>query len=182
MARRGERRGALGATTTVTVTILDDDTTTIVEVPTLGDFGRILLCGLVGLTGFLLLHRKGIGAAAVIMGLLLGGSTAVSAAPAKSPKKRASILTQIQVTGDQTTIRLQDGTTIQVDLDDLEVKDRRRKSRGKRGSGASFQSLAGGQAVVLKVRPGAKNQADRVQVQIFDNLGQAQSAVADGQK
>jgi predicted outer membrane repeat protein len=173
---------ALGATTTVTVTIIDDDTAAIVEVPTLGDVGRILLCGLVGLTGFLLLHRKGIGAAAVIISLLLGGATAVSAAPAKSPRMRAAILSQIQVTGDQTTIRLQDGTTILVDLDDLEVKDRRRKSRGQRGAVASFRSLSGGQAVVVKVRPAGKSKGGRVLVQIFDDLDQARSAVAGGRK
>ena len=50
---------ALGATTTAVVTILDDDVQAgVVEIPTLGDVGKFLLGGLVGLAGFFLLRRR----------------------------------------------------------------------------------------------------------------------------
>lgn len=50
---------ALGAPFVATVTILDDDTPgSIAEIPTLGDVGKILLTGLVGLAGLLRLRRR----------------------------------------------------------------------------------------------------------------------------
>ncbi|HKV09298.1 MAG TPA: IPTL-CTERM sorting domain-containing protein [Thermoanaerobaculia bacterium] len=51
---------ALGSPTTEVVTILDDDTVAIdpAEIPTLGDFGKILLAALFGLGGVRLLRRK----------------------------------------------------------------------------------------------------------------------------
>ncbi|HBL30539.1 MAG TPA: hypothetical protein DD490_27200, partial [Acidobacteria bacterium] len=52
----------LGATTTETVTILDDDAAppavSVVEIPTLGEIGQLVLGGLVGLAGLLRLRRR----------------------------------------------------------------------------------------------------------------------------
>lgn len=170
---------ALGAPATATVTILDDDLAAVAEIPTLGDAGKILLGGLVGLAGFLLLRRrKGIAASAVILSLVLGEASAASAAPARPREVKASTLTQIQVSGDQATIRLQDGTTVVVGLAGLEVKDRRRKARGARQTAASAQTLATGQNVMIKVRRGAGGAVEGVRVQIFDEPGQARAAAA----
>lgn len=50
---------ALGAPFVATVTILDDDeVVSVAEIPTLGDVGKVLLVGLVGLAGFLRLRRR----------------------------------------------------------------------------------------------------------------------------
>lgn len=173
----------LGTPAAATVTIVDDDLVlTIADIPTLGDVGKLLLGGLVGLAGFLLLRRrKGIAASVVILGLVLGEASAASAAPGRAPEVKASTLTQIQVIGDEATIRLQDGTTVVVGLADLEVKDRRRKTRGTRQAADSAQTLALGQNVVLKVRRGAGGAVEKVRVQIFDDAAQARS-VADGER
>ncbi len=171
---------ALGAITTETVTIVDDDVAAIAEVPTLGDMGKVLFGGLMGLGGVLLLRRRnGIAAASlVILSLAVGETAVVSAAPVHNRERRASTLTQVQVAGDQATIHLQDGTTIVVALADLKVKDRRHQ----RTTGASVNTLSAGQAVAVKLRPGAGGQAKRVRIQIFDDLAQAQSVLAAGHK
>ena len=50
---------ALGAPFVAAVTILDDDeAVSVAEIPTLGDVGKVLLVGLVGLAGFLRLRRR----------------------------------------------------------------------------------------------------------------------------
>jgi predicted outer membrane repeat protein len=50
---------ALGAPFVAAVTILDDDeVVSVAEIPTLGDVGKVLLVGLVGLAGFLRLRRR----------------------------------------------------------------------------------------------------------------------------
>lgn len=174
---------ALGAVTTEVVTILDDDVAAnVVEVPTLGESGKVLLGGVLGLAGFLLLRRrKGVAATVVILSLALGGTAAVSAAPGARQVK-ASTLTQIQISGDRATIRLQDGTTVVVALADLKVKDRRHKAPGHRGVNATVQTLAAGQAVALKVRPETGGTAGRVRIQIFDTLAQAQLTAGDSAK
>jgi predicted outer membrane repeat protein len=171
---------ALGAVTTEVVTILDDDQPIIgVEIPTLGDAGKVLLGGLVGLAGFLLLRRrKGVAASIVILSLALGEAGAASAAPARTREVKASTLTQIQISGDRATIRLEDGTAVVVGLADLEVKDRRRKVRGSRQAAVAARSLVPGQKVLVKVRRGAGGQVDRVGIQIVDNLEQAKAAAA----
>lgn len=176
---------ALGATTTATVTIVDDDLEVApMEIPTLGDAGKILLGGLVGLGGLLLLRRrKGVAASVVILGLTLGGAGAASAAPSRTREVTASALTQIQVSGDRATIRLEDGTTVVVGLADLEVKDRRHhKTRGTQKAAGSPRDLAAGQNVVVKVRRGAGGSVDKVRVQIFDDLVQAKANAAGGLK
>jgi hypothetical protein len=48
----------LGTPSSAAVTILDDDLLLSVEIPTLGEAGRLLLGGFVALTGFLLLRRR----------------------------------------------------------------------------------------------------------------------------
>jgi predicted outer membrane repeat protein len=180
---------ALGAITTATVTIVDDDVqgggggVNVVEIPTLGDVGKVALGGLVGLAGFLLLRRrKGLAASVVILSLALGETAAVSAAQARHREVKASTLTQIQVSGDRATIRLQDGTTVVVGLSDLEVKDRRQKAHGARQVDSSVEALATGQNVVVKVHRGADGTVGRVRVQIFDQLGQAQASAAGERK
>ena len=47
----------LGAITTETVTILDDDLTSAAEIPTLGDYGRLLLIGLLAAAAFLRMRQ-----------------------------------------------------------------------------------------------------------------------------
>ena len=174
---------ALGAITTETVTILDDDVAqNVIDVPALGEAGKVLLGGLLGLAGFLLLRRrKGVAATVVILSLALGGTAAVSAAPAPREVK-ASTLTQIQISGDRATIKLQDGTTVVVALADLKVKDRRRQGDGHRGVKASVQTLAAGQPVAVKVHHQTGGSAGRVRIQIFDTLAQAQAIAADSSK
>jgi hypothetical protein len=49
---------ALGANITATVTIRDNDQVSVVEVPTVGDIGKMLLVGVIGLAGLLLLRRR----------------------------------------------------------------------------------------------------------------------------
>lgn len=48
----------LGANSTATVTIRDNDQLAVVEVPTVGDVGRILLMGVIGMAGLFLLRRR----------------------------------------------------------------------------------------------------------------------------
>lgn len=174
---------ALGAVTSEIVTILDDDAVTnVIEIPTLAEAGKVLLGGVLGLAGLLLLRRrKGVAATVVILSLALGSTAAVSAAPVAREVK-ASTLTQIQISGDRATIRLQDGTTVVVALADLKVKDRRHQAHGHRGVDASVQALAAGQAVALKVRHEAGGSAGRVRIQIFDSLAQAQTFASNGSK
>ena len=58
----GPQGGAvLGSPATATITILDDDSgsvNTTVEIPTVGDVGRVLLTALLGAAGFWLLRRR----------------------------------------------------------------------------------------------------------------------------
>ena len=49
---------ALGSPTTEVVTIVDDDVINPIEVPTLGDFGKLLLAALFGAGGVRLLRRR----------------------------------------------------------------------------------------------------------------------------
>lgn len=174
----------LGGTTTATVTIVDDDLpVTVVEIPTLGDVGKFLLVGLVGLAGFQLLRRrKGLGASIVILSLALGEAGVASAAESRTKQRTASTLTQIQIAGDRATIRLADGTSVVVGLADLEVKDRRRKTRGSRQAATAARQLAAGQNVVIKVRRGADGAVDRVGIEIVDDLDQAKAAAAGRRK
>lgn len=167
---------ALGGVATATVTILDEDfQQAAVEVPTMDDMGKMLLGGMLGLAGFLLLRRrKGMAASVVLLGLALGETAMVSAAPNRQPETKAATLSQIQLSGDQATIRLQDGTTLVVALQDLEVKDRRRKSR-RQGGAATAQTLAAGQSLFVKVRSEAGGTVRRVRIQICDDLDTARS-------
>jgi hypothetical protein len=150
----------------------------------LGDAGKVLLGGLVGLAGFLLLRRrKGIAASVVVLSLALGDASLASAAPAHQREAKASTLSQVDVSGDKATIRLQDGTTVVVGLADLEIKDRRHSKKGARqGTGAGQASLAAGQAVVLKVHRGENGAVNRVRVQIFDDMTQARASAASSLK
>ena len=170
---------ALGSPATATVTIVDDDQIISVEIPTLGDMGKLLLGGVMALAGFLLLRRrKGIAASVVVLSLALGETSAVSAAPSRAREVKASTVTEVQISGDRATIRLQDGTALTVALADLEVKDRRRKTRGSRQAAVNARSLAAGQKVLVKIRRDAGGTADKVGIQIVDDLEQAKKAEA----
>ncbi|HYG61886.1 MAG TPA: choice-of-anchor Q domain-containing protein, partial [Thermoanaerobaculia bacterium] len=77
----------LGADTTEVVTILDDDVqSNVVEIPTVGDYGRMLLVGLCALSGFLMLRRrKGFAAPMLAVSLALGAA-GFEGAPASQPE------------------------------------------------------------------------------------------------
>jgi hypothetical protein len=174
---------ALGGVATATVTIVDDDVEQLLAIPTLGDAGKVLLGGLVALAGFALLRRrKGIAASLVVLSFTLGAVAPAFAAPDR--ERKAATLAQIEVAGGRATIRLEDGTTIVVALEDLEVKDRRQrgKRQGSKAAASPVQGLSAGQAVAVKLRPGPNGQAKKVKIQIVEDLAQAQAVLAEGKQ
>ncbi len=162
---------ALGAITTEMVTILDDDVPVVTEIPTMGDYGKMLfaiLCALGGLQ--LLRRRRELAAPALAVSLALGGAAAPPAEAARKPEPevRVATLAQIEERGDTVVVRLEDGTSYEVSRDQLKMVDRRKGQNG--GSKA-----AAGQPVVLKVRRGQDGQIKRLKVEIVKSPAQAQA-------
>ena len=173
----------LGSPATATITILDDDLAPIapLEVPTVGEWGLAFLSALLAMAGLhRLRRRKGLAAPVLALTLMAGGVSAVSAAaPVNSVQgvrdMRAVTLSQVSARSGVATLQLSDGVTLQVNLADLEIRDRR--GRARIGAELSIDALTPGQPVVVKVRRSEAGALKKVRVQVFETLAQAQAAV-----
>lgn len=166
----------LGAITTETVTILDDDVPAPVVVPTLGDFGEGLLAGLLGLGGLLALRRRRkLAAPVVALTLTLGGVHAADARVKPARDVQAGALQQVDLKGTVATLHLADGTTLTVPLGEVEIKDRRKHGHPARTT-PTLGGLPTGQPVVIKVKHAADGSIRRVKLQLFDTAQAAQAA------
>jgi parallel beta-helix repeat protein len=164
---------ALGSPATETVTIVDDDTLPIAQVPTLGDAGKLLLAGLMGAAGLLLLRRRKLAAPVVAITLSLAAAGAVDAAKAPGAREiEAALLSQVRVAGITATLQLSDGTTIAVPLGEVEVRDRR--PHGLRAI-VPLATVRAGQPVLVKVKHNPDGSVKRVRIAIFDSLAAAQA-------
>lgn len=182
----------VGPIATEVVTILTDPADSqisVTEVPTLGEYGQILLGTLLGAGGLLLLRRrKGLAAPVVIATLTLGAAGAADAAQhswmqqtAKPPAAewKATTLAQLSVQNGMVTVRLGDGSTVQVPEAQFRLIDRRS------GKGHHYRPLAAGAAVpadqpiVLKMRDRRDGSVRRVRVELFDTVADAARAAAE---
>lgn len=162
----------LGANATATVTIRDNDQISVVEVPTVGDVGKILLMGVIGMAGLLLLRRRqGMAASVVILGLAAGELQAATP-PKPAREQKAALLSEVRRSGETVTLRLSDGSTLQVSLGALEVQDRRRPAGTQQG----VESLRAGQALVVKVRRERGGTVKKVKLRVYETLEQARAA------
>ena len=166
----------LGAITTETVTILDDDAPAPAPVPTLGDLGEGLLAGLLGLGGLLALRRRRkLAAPIVALTLTLGGVHAADARVKGGKDLRAGVLQQVDLRGTVATLHLADGTTLAVPLGEVEIKDRRKHAHPAR-TAPTLGGLPAGQPVMIKVKHGADGSIRKVKLQLFDTTQAAQAA------
>lgn len=173
----------LGSPATATITILDDDLAPIapLEVPTLGEWGLVFLSGLLAMAGlYRLRRRKGLAAPALILTLMAGGATVATAAtPVKAAQSvrsaRAVTVNQASARSGVATLQLSDGSSLQVNVADLIIKDRR--GRAKLGAELSIGDLTAGQPVLVKVRRSETGAIKKVRVQVFQTLAQAQAAL-----
>ncbi|MDX1998744.1 MAG: choice-of-anchor Q domain-containing protein [Thermoanaerobaculia bacterium] len=162
-----------GALDTAVLTIDDNDLQqNVLEIPTLGDYGKYFLGGLLTLAGLLLLRRGKLGAASLVTLSLL--ATPASAQPPVSKEIRTSAIEQAAVRGTVLSLRLEDGTTIDVPVELVEIKDRRERNRPERSAG----DLAAGQPIVIKIKRDEDGTIKRVRVQIHSSLLAAQAAAA----
>lgn len=168
----------LGTETTEQVTILEDpaDNLSVVEVPTLGDFGKALFAALTAAVGFLLLRRKkGLAAPALIVSLALGAAPAEAAR--KAPQEvKATTVAQLSTQGNTVTIRLADGTVYQVSKDKFQLVEGRKGQRGRAPG-----PVAANQPVVLKMRRAADGSVRRMKVIVVENAAAAQAQAAQAQ-
>ena len=136
----------LGAPATVVVTIQDDDEpVSVVEVPTVGEWGLAILTALVAAAGAVRLRRRrGFAAPLVAITLVAGAAGAGAAGPvaatapaaAAAPIRQAAATTVADVRATPSlqqaeivTLRLADGQVIEVPAALLEIKDRRGRQR-----------------------------------------------------
>jgi hypothetical protein len=164
----------LGGTVTATITIQDDDLpASVVDVPTVGDVGRVLFTALLSLSGlFLLRRRRGLAAPVLLLTLLSAEANAAAVREAK-----AVTLSQITTRAQVASIRLSDGSSLQVPLNAIEVADRRSPKNRKHTAMTSTQSLAPGQPLLIKVRRNPDGSVKKVKLQVFDTLERAQAAL-----
>jgi hypothetical protein len=169
---------ALGSPTTEQVTILEDpaDTVSVVEIPTLGDFGKVLFAALTAAAGFLLMRRKkGLAAPVLVVSLALGASPADAAR--KAPQEvRATTVAQLTTQGNTVTIRLADGTVYQVSKDKFQLVEGRKGQRGRAPG-----PVAANQPVVLKMRRAADGSVRRMKVVVVESAAAAQAQAAQAQ-
>ncbi len=166
---------ALGSPMTEQVTLLTDpaDDLTVVEVPTLGDIGKVLFAALTATAGFLLLRRKkGLAAPVLIVSLALGAAPAEAAR--KAPQEvRATTVAQLSTQGDTVTIRLADGTVYQVSKDKFQLVEGRKGRRGRTPG-----TLSPNQPVVLKMRRAADGSVRHMRLIVVENAAAAQAQAA----
>lgn len=166
---------ALGSPATEQVTILSDpaDDQSVIEIPTLGDFGKVLFAALTAAAGFLLLRRKkGLAAPALIVTLALGAVPAEAAR--KAPQEvRATTMAQLSTQGDTVTVRLSDGTVYHVSKDAFQLLEGRKGRRGRAPG-----TLPANQPIVLKVRRAADGTVRRMKIIVEDSVASAQSQAA----
>jgi parallel beta-helix repeat protein len=169
----------LGAPVSATITIQDDDVPAPrpVEVPTVGDVGRVLLTALLSLSGLFLLRRKR-GLAAPVLLLTLLAADANAATPAAAAREaKAVTLTQVTRGAQAVTIKLSDGTTLQVPVNAVEVVDRRTPKGRRSGALPTVQGLSTGQPLVVKVRRNPDGSIKKVKLQVFESLDRAKAAL-----
>lgn len=161
----------LGTPAAAVVTILDNEAN-VVAIPTLGDAGRLLLAGLLGLGGLLALRQRngrgaaaggGLAAPALLLTLALGDPLAAAAAvqpqadpgrpvaeregaalrrPDGSVETHVTTLAEVRFAGEAIHLRLADGTTLTIEAERLVVRDRRQQQRRR----ALERGTAGGTA------------------------------------
>lgn len=169
---------ALGTETTEQITILEDpaDNLSVVEIPTLGDFGKVLFAALTAAAGFLLVRRKkGLAAPVLIVSLALGAAPADAAR--KAPQEvRATTVAQLSTQSDTVTIRLSDGTVYQVAKDKFQLVEGRKGRRGRTPG-----TLSANQPVVFKVRRAADGSVRRMKLIVVENAAAAQAQAAQAQ-
>jgi predicted outer membrane repeat protein len=172
----------LGANQTEVVTITDDDVlTSVIEVPTLGEMGKILLAGVLGAAALLLLRRRR-GAAPLVLAISLALAGEVEAAP-KGATRTAGTLATVTIVGDSVTLVLSDGTQVNAPVAAVELKDHRRSpGRAAQPAAAAPPALATlgvGQPVLLKVKRDAAGNVKRVKIQLHETLARSQAEVKD---
>jgi parallel beta-helix repeat protein len=169
----------LGSPTTEVVTILDDDLAPIVvAVPTLGEYGEILLGGLVAAAGLYALRRRRSGAAAAVLVLSLALADPSSAGQRRPKEVKIGTLSQARVdAGSGVTLRLSDGTSIAAPASAIEIKDRR--NRGRNTAQLRAADLRAGEVAMFKIHYAADGSIHRVRVVLFDTLAQAQKQLAE---
>ncbi|MEP7009422.1 MAG: choice-of-anchor Q domain-containing protein [Acidobacteriota bacterium] len=162
----------LGSATTEQVTILSDpaDDLSVIEVPTLGDFGKVLFAALTAAAGFLLLRRKkGLAAPALVVTLALGALPA-EAARMVPQEVRATTLAQLSTQGNTVTVRLADGTVYHVTKDHFVLLEGRKGRRGRTPG-----TLSANQPIVLKMRRAADGTVRRMRIVLEDSAAAAQA-------
>jgi hypothetical protein len=162
-----------------------DGAASVVEIPTLGDYGRFTLIGLVGLAGGLLLRRRRTGAAptlpTAVLLLTLGVSAAEAAVPQRPeiPRRERPQLgrvgSSVAATSGSIVLQLADGGEMQVPAGKLAVIDRRGDRRGRRTAAAALEP---GQAVVVSVRRGADGVVLSAKVRLYASEAAAKAGLA----
>jgi parallel beta-helix repeat protein len=168
----------LGAAATEVVTIVDDDAVAAVPVPTLGEYGAMLLATLFGLGGVLMIRRKkGLAAPLLVVSMTLGAAGAGVPAEAAQPSRaeaRVTTVARIEAVGEEIVIRLSDGTTYRIGEKSFQLVDGR-KGRGRRGATPELRSIQAGQPVFLKVRHDHTGKVKRVRLELADSAADAQA-------
>lgn len=169
----------LGAAATEVVTIVDDDAVAAIPVPTLGEYGAMLLATLFGLGGVLMIRRKkGLAAPLLVVSMTLGaagaGVPAVEAAKPSRAEARVTTVARIEAVGEEIVIRLSDGTTYRIGEKSFQLIDGR-KGRARHGAAPDLSSIQAGQPVFLKVRHDRTGKVKRVRLELADSAADAQA-------
>lgn len=170
----------LGTPTTQAVTILSDPLDglappPLLEIPTLGDYGKLLFAALTGLGGFLLLRRrKGAAAASLlVVSLLAAEAEAGGGKRGVQRERRAAVVVSVDTDGTTATIRLADGSRLVLAREDLQLRPEPKKKAARRKAAA-----VDGRPAILKIRRDAEGKVTRVKIVYFDSLDQAKKALA----
>lgn len=168
---------ALGATITHVVTIVSEDQPNVLEIPTLGDWGKILLTGLLALGGLTLVRRKkAIVPLALAVGLAAGAEGVQAAEHFRgSVAQLATTIRQVEVRGTDVMLRLADGTVVQVPRALVKVRDFR---PGHRAETPDVATLPAGQPVYVRIKRDPAGVIKRLRVEVQPTLAAAQEAAA----
>ncbi|HEX2642246.1 MAG TPA: IPTL-CTERM sorting domain-containing protein [Thermoanaerobaculia bacterium] len=168
----------LGSNVTEVVTIVDDDAAIAVPVPTLGEYGMMLLTALFGLGGVLMIRRKkGLAAPMLVVSMALGAAGAPAEAadhPSSRAESRVTTLARIQAVGEEVVIRLSDGTTYRIGEKSFQLVDGR-KGKGHHGTTPELRSIPADQPVFLKVRHDRTGKVKRIRLELADSAAAAQA-------